>query len=82
MIDKRALSGLLAMAAVLMASTMPQLPKGRALRDFDSEERTRRNHFDREAAWQKRLACATLTEEQRIWNDAVDAKNAAKKVTP
>lgn len=81
MIDKRELSGLLALAVISMAVT-PQLLRLRASRDFDSEERTRRNHFDREATYQKQRVSVKLTDEQRIWNDAVDAKKAAKKATP
>ena len=80
MIDKRALSGLLAMAALSMSSAMPQLPKGRASRDWDLKERARRDDFDPKTP-KNILLKDKLTEEQRIWNDAVDAKKAAKKAT-
>ena len=84
MIDKRNLNGLLALAALSMVAATQQLPRGRASRDFDTARRNdfdtaRRNDFDVQAAHQKHLASAKLTEEQRVWNDAIEAKRAAKK---
>ena len=85
MIDKRALPALLAMVAMSAVST-PTTAQTVFVRssskDFESEERARRNYFDRQAARQKRIARSRQTEEHRTWNDAVDAKKAAKKATP
>lgn len=70
-------SSFIALAALAVAAASPTgLPGGWA--PSPTKQQRRRTEHERQQAYQKMLSADKLSEEQRAWNDAVDARRMAK----